>query len=96
MEDGFEVLASQVETALAKAMESYGEKIAHYEAEPTSQAEPAVTEEDIQLAFTHIMQGNYYQIPESHLQAVMALLSPFVQYVENQQDAPLAVNASSS
>jgi len=43
-----------------------------------------ITEQDIDQAFAHILAGNFYQIPEQHLQTVVERLSPFMQYVENQ------------
>ena len=43
-----------------------------------------ITEQDIDQAFAHILEGNFYQIPEQHLAAVVERLSPFVQYADNQ------------
>ncbi len=43
-----------------------------------------ITEQEIARDFSSILEGNYGQIPPQHLSAVVARLSPFMQYVENQ------------
>ena len=48
------------------------------------QPEIIITEQDIEQAFKHIREGNFYLVPERHLTAVMERLSPFMQYAENQ------------
>ena len=42
-----------------------------------------ITEQDIEQAFSSILQGNFCQIPQQHLPAVVERLSPFMQYVDN-------------
>ncbi len=86
MTDGFDVLVSQADTALARAMQGKDETVASF-AKAQRPAEIEVTQAQMEQAFMHIMQGNYYQIPEHHLQAVMARLSPFLQYVANQNES---------
>ena len=53
--------------------------------------EPETTEQDIQQAFELILQGNFYQIPDQHLPAVVERLSPFMQYVDNQNEQTAGV-----
>ena len=81
----FNELLDQADEALQRAMTSATEQVVCFD-DSLQVEEPVVvvSEEDIDQAFVHILAGNYYQIPESHLQAVVDRLSPFMQYAENR------------
>ena len=53
-----------------------------------------ITEQDIEQAFKHVLEGNFYQIPEQHLAAVVQRLSPFMQYVDNQAESEISTGTS--
>ena len=90
-EISFSELMEQSDTALQKALQrTTGEKIASfYEQEEVEEAAPEVTEEDIKAAFQHILNGDYYQVPDYMLQQVADRLAPFLDYVANQTDTGL-------
>lgn len=81
----FNELLDQADDALQRAIASSSEQVVSYDdvAEAEEQA-VVITEQDIEQAFAHILAGDYYQIPEQHLQAVVERLSPFMQYADNQ------------
>jgi diguanylate cyclase (GGDEF)-like protein len=86
----FAGLAGQAETALIDALRSQSEKTVTY-AVKTEVPVPVVTQvtdQDIQQALVHILQGNFIQIPEAHLQTVVECLLPFMHYVETRHDEP--------
>ncbi len=81
----FNELLDQADDALQRAITSPTEQVVCYDDVLEVEEPPVViTEEDIEQAFMHILQGNYYQIPEVHLAVVRERLSPFMQYVDNQ------------
>lgn len=83
----FKDLLAQAEEALQKAV-SQSEQIVCFDDAITEVAAPAeITEQDIEQAFAHILNGDYYQVPEQHLQVVVERLSPFMQYANNQLTA---------
>jgi len=75
----FAELFKQAESALAEA-QGGKENIALF-VDESAVVETTVTEEDIQLAFRHILQGNHTQIPLAHLPVVVERLQPFMQYI---------------
>ena len=85
----FSDVLKQADEALQRAILSANEKVVHFEDEADVEVEssvPVVTEQDIEKAFSCILKGDYYQIPEQHLSAVVDHLSSFMQYVDNQLD----------
>lgn len=82
----FKTMTEQADDALQRAINSSTEQTVCFDDE-IEFVEPVVviTEQDIEQAFKHIVAGNFYQVPESHLSAVVERLSPFMQYVENQK-----------
>jgi diguanylate cyclase (GGDEF)-like protein len=81
----FKDMLVQADDALQRAINSSAENVICFEDEIEIEEPPVViTEQDIAQAFTHILAGNFYQIPEAHLAAVVERLSPFMQYVDNQ------------
>lgn len=81
----FNELLDQADDALQRAITSSTELVVCFDDVLDVEEPPIViTEQDIEQAFSHILAGNYYQIPEQHLEAVSERLSPFMQYVENQ------------
>jgi len=85
----FSDVLKQADEALQHAIRSANEKVVHFEDEPKVEVEtsaPTVTEQDIEKAFSCILKGDYYQIPEQHLSTVVDHLSSFMQYVDNQLD----------
>jgi len=81
----FNELLDQADDALQRAIASSSEQVVSFDDVPEIEEPPLViTEQDIDQAFAHILAGNFYQIPEQHLQAVVERLSPFMQYADNQ------------
>jgi len=81
----FSELLEQADDALLRAMSSSTEQVVCFDDEvEIIEQQVVVTEQDVQQAFEHILDGNFYQIPGQHLDTVMERLSPFLQYVENQ------------
>jgi len=78
------------ESSLVRAMEKSGEKVASYigdQPQPEKEvveSEPPISDKDLQLAFGMILEGNYFKIPEKHLQPLLERLEPFMDYVEQQ------------
>ena len=84
-ESDFKDILEHADNALQQAINSLTEPVVCYDHQVESEA-PVVltTEEDVEQAFLSILEGNYCQIQPQHLAAVVARLSPFMQYVENQ------------
>ena len=81
----FNELLDQADDALQRAISSSIEQVVSFDDAIDVEEPPVViTEQDIQQAFAHILEGNFYQIPEKHLTAVMERMSPFMQYADNQ------------
>lgn len=81
----FKDLLAQADDALQRAVDSTSDPVICYSDEVgVAEPEVIVTEENIAQAFQHILAGNYYQIPEQHLEPVADRLSTFMQYVHNQ------------
>ena len=83
-ENDFKNSLEQADNALQQAINSLTEAVVCYQSQAKMEA-PAVpiTEQDIEQAFSSIMQGNFSQIPQQHLPAVLERLSPFMQYADN-------------
>ncbi len=81
----FKDILEQADNALQQAIHSLTEQIVCYDEQIETEAPPdAITEQNIEQAFSLILAGNFCQIPEQHLTAVLDRLSPFMQYVDNQ------------
>jgi len=81
----FNELLDQADDALQRAIASSTEQVVCFDDALEVEEPPIViTEQDIETAFSHILEGNYYQVPEQHLAAVRERLSPFMQYADNQ------------
>ncbi len=81
----FNELLDQADDALQRAIASPTEAVVCFDDTPDVEEVPVViSEDDIDQAFVHILAGDFYQIPEQHLAAVVERLSPFMQYAENQ------------
>ncbi len=88
----FSELLEQADDALHRATMAIVEPAVSFDNAAEVAEEPVVvSEQDVQQAFTHILDGNFYQIPEQHLETVMQRLSPFMQYVENQTESDSAM-----
>jgi diguanylate cyclase (GGDEF)-like protein len=96
--DGFDFrdLLSHADQALADAAARTEDKLAVYAEEATVDIMPAATEADIQAAFMKVYEGDFYQIPELHLQSVMDRLAPFMDYVEKQKTERLTASSDST
>jgi hypothetical protein len=79
----FSEMMEQAESALQKALDSSGgEKISSFfEQEEVVEQEQAFTDEDMRMAFQHILDGSYFQVPDNMLQTVADKLDPFLDYV---------------
>ena len=83
----FAEMMEQADAAVQKALKrSSGEKIASFHDEEEVKQKPTYTDEDLRAAFQHIIDGVYYQIPETMLRAVADRLMPFLDYVADQSD----------
>ena len=81
----FNELLDQADDALQRAVSSSTEQIVCFDdAVDTEEPPVVITEQDINQAFEHILEVNFYHIPEQHLSAVVERLSPFMQYADNQ------------
>jgi diguanylate cyclase (GGDEF)-like protein len=79
----FSEMMEQADSALQKAIGcSSGEKISSFfEQEGVVEQKPAFTDEDMRMAFQHILDGSYFQVPDNMLQTVAEKLDPFLDYV---------------
>ena len=83
----FNRMLEQADDALLRAIKSPTEQVICFEDEiETVEPVDVISEQDIEKAFAHILEGNFYQIPEQHLAAIVERLSPFMQYVDNQAE----------
>lgn len=83
----FAEMLDQAEEALQRASQSSTEHVVCFSDELEElQPEIVISEEDIKQAFEHILDGDFYQIPDIHLSAIMKRLTPFLQYVDNQME----------
>ena len=83
----FNDVLEQADNALQRAITSSENPVVCFDdvVEEAVEAPPEiVTEQDIEEAFSLILEGDYYQIPEQHLSEVVKRLSSFMQYVDNQ------------
>ncbi len=87
----FNTMLEQTDDALSRAINSSTEHVICFDDEVEVE-EPAIaiSEQDIERAFEHIFEGNFYQIPEQHLDTVVERLAPFMQYVKNQLESKSA------
>ena len=84
-ENDFKDILEQADNALQRATNSLTENVVCYDDEVEIEAPPVVvTEQDIEQAFSHVVDGNFYQIPEQHLAAVLERLSPFMQFADSR------------
>ena len=83
----FKTVLERADEALLRALDSTAEQVVCFdEVMEVEELPVVVSEQDIELAFEHILAGDFYQIPEQHLATVIERLSPFMQYVENQKE----------
>jgi diguanylate cyclase (GGDEF)-like protein len=83
----FKTVLERADEALLRALDSTAEQVVCFDEVMEIEDLPVVvSEQDIELAFEHILAGDFYQIPEQHLATVIERLSPFIQYVENQKE----------
>lgn len=90
----FNDLLDQADDALQRARDSATEQVVGFDDALVAEEPPLIiTEEDIEQACAHILAGNFYQIPETHLAAVAERISPFMRYVDDQltsgKEAPI-------
>ncbi|NOR43154.1 MAG: response regulator [Gammaproteobacteria bacterium] len=96
-ESSFAEMTEQAEDALQRAIISSTESVICFDDEiEIDEPEVVITEQDIEQAFTHILEGNFYQIPETHLATVVERFSPFMQYAENQAELELSDDSTES
>jgi two-component system cell cycle response regulator len=94
-ESNFKDILEQADDALQQATNLLTENIVCYGEELEIEAPVVVTEQDIEQAFSYIMDGDFYKIPEQHIAAVFERLSPFMQYADSQMESePMAGSAA--
>lgn len=84
----FSEMMQQADAALQRVLEqNNGEKIASFfEHQEAVMQDPALTDEDLRIAFQHILEGAYYQVPDPMLKTLAKRLTPFLDYVAKQSD----------
>jgi diguanylate cyclase (GGDEF)-like protein len=83
----FNGMMQQADSAMQEAVNSTtGNKIVCYIEPPQLKREPAITEESLRSAVLHILDGDYFQVPDYMFQAIVGKFMPFLDYVENQSD----------
>ncbi|NNJ97647.1 MAG: response regulator [Gammaproteobacteria bacterium] len=83
----FTQMMQQADSALQQAVKSTtGKKIVYYREPPKARREPVITDDNLRTAVQHILDGNYSQVPDYMVQAIVDKLIPFLDYVENQSD----------
>ncbi|MBL4712308.1 MAG: response regulator [Gammaproteobacteria bacterium] len=83
----FNDMLAYANNALQQAKKSTQDNVVCFEGAgklKTDMLDDMVTEQDIEKAFSHILDGDFYPIPEHHLQTVVERLTLFLQYVENK------------
>jgi len=80
----FNELLDQADDALQRAMSSTEQVISFDDVPEVEAPAPVITEQDIEQAFDQILAGDFYKIPEQHIQAVVERLSPFIAYADDQ------------
>ena len=91
----FAGMAEQADDALQRAIASSTDNVISFDDEiEVDEPEIVITEQDIENAFTHILEGNFYQIPEAHLSTVVERFSPFLKYVDNQEALAFAEDST--
>lgn len=94
-ETSFDEMLEQAEDALQRAIQSPTDPVVCFDDEiVVEEPEIQITEQDIEAAFGHILEGNFYQIPEAHLETVVERLTPFMQYADNQSEDRAALDDS--
>jgi len=77
----FSDILKQADHALQQAIHSTTEQVVCYDQQTGITTPPeAITENNIEQAFSSILAGKFYQIPEQHLTTVLDRLSPFLKY----------------
>jgi len=89
----FASIMEQADTALKRALEKAGDKLASYiEAQPKQEKEVSTEdtalnlEKDLQKAFKMILEGEYFKIEREHLKPLVESLAPFMEYAKNQDE----------
>lgn len=87
-------LMDQADTALKRAIEKTGDKVATYltdeeKVDEIITLEPSVTDEELQTAFKHILEGDYFKIDRAHLRTLTDRLTDFFDYAETQEKEDL-------
>lgn len=84
----FTEMMEQAESALQKAIEcNSGERVSSFfEQQEAVEHRPAITDADMRVAFQHILDGSYFQVPDNMLQTVAEKLNPFLDYVASRSD----------
>lgn len=88
----FSEIMEQAETALKRATDKAGEKVASFIAEEVKQEteseddEAAILDKQLQRACKLVIEGDYFKIERDHLKPLLERLVPFIEYAENQDD----------
>lgn len=94
-EISFAEMVEQADDAVQRAIVSVTDHVIGFDDEvEVDEPEIVITEQDIEDAFAHILEGNFYQIPEAHLSAVVERFTPFMQYVDNQEALAFSENST--
>jgi len=89
--NNFQGMLDQADDALQRAIATTDVSVVCFEdVVEVEESVLIISEQELEQALAHIIAGNYYQIPEQHLEVVVERLLPFMQYVENQREPELS------
>lgn len=83
----FKDMMAQAEEALTRAAnKATGESIVSYREAETAPATTDISDKQLQQALGLVLQGDYFQIDENLLHTLVDRLTPFIDYVKNQDE----------
>lgn len=87
-------MMEQADIALKRALEKAGDKIASYVEETNEVIElsSTATDDDLKIAFEHVLEENYFKIERAHMEYMMERLAPFLSYVKELEDEDMPDN----
>lgn len=84
----FKDMMVQADDALSRAMsKATGDSIVGYREAEVAKEKSDVTDDQLQQAMGLILQGDYFQIDENVLLPLVERLTPFIDYVKNQDES---------
>ncbi len=92
---GFAKILEQTDDALQTALNSPTQPIVYADDEnEVDVPEFVVTETDIEQAFKHIFEGDFYKIPEVHFAVFVEHFSSFIQYAQGREKLEQSIDST--